>query len=326
MRNMSEAETKVRIAKRVAEMLPDGGFVNLGVGIPTMAVDYLPANKHIYIQTENGMLGVGPKQLSGEAIIPNLINASRTPVTETPGCCYFDSATSFAMIRSGRMDATVIGAIQINEAGDLANWALPGKGVLGPGGAMDLVVGVKEVIVATSHTAKNGRHKLVKDCTVPLTGRKVVNTLVTEYAVFKFKDGMMFFQKSLLAGLFILLAITAPAAHSAVSNADKTNGHTAASGAVYLSLIWSVETSRLHPVAGAQRFLSTPAPCGLLRYEQGNDHEPDGFFSHPACVHPRCSPRRPGPEMDVGSHWRTGRERAGAGRHPGDAKPGTGGS
>ena len=179
MRNMSEAETKVRIAKRVAEMLPDGGFVNLGVGIPTMAVDYLPANKHIYIQTENG-------------IIPNLINASRTPVTETPGCCYFDSATSFAMIRSGRMDATVIGAIQINEAGDLANWALPGKGVLGPGGAMDLVVGVKEVIVATSHTAKNGRHKLVKDCTVPLTGRKVVNTLVTEYAVFKFKDGMMF--------------------------------------------------------------------------------------------------------------------------------------
>ena len=116
MRNMSEAETKVRIAKRVAEMLPDGGFVNLGVGIPTMAVDYLPANKHIYIQTENGMLGVGPKQLSGEAIIPNLINASRTPVTETPGCCYFDSATSFAMIRSGRMDATVIGAIQINEA------------------------------------------------------------------------------------------------------------------------------------------------------------------------------------------------------------------
>lgn len=160
MRNMSEAETKVRIAKRVAEMLPDGGFVNLGVGIPTMAVDYLPADKHIYIQTENGMLGVGPKQLSGEAIIPNLINASRTPVTETPGCCYFDSATSFAMIRSGRMDATVIGAIQINEAGDLANWALPGKGVLGPGGAMDLVVGVKEVIVATSHTAKNGRHKL----------------------------------------------------------------------------------------------------------------------------------------------------------------------
>lgn len=99
MRNMSEAETKVRIAKRVAEMLPDGGFVNLGVGIPTMAVDYLPADKHIYIQTENGMLGVGPKQLSGEAIIPNLINASRTPVTETPGCCYFDSATSFAMIK-----------------------------------------------------------------------------------------------------------------------------------------------------------------------------------------------------------------------------------
>ncbi|MCC8159203.1 MAG: 3-oxoacid CoA-transferase subunit B [Phascolarctobacterium sp.] len=192
MKNLSEAEVKLRIAKRVAEMLPDGGFVNLGVGIPTLAVDYLPAGKRLYIQTENGMLGVGPKPRSEAEIIPNLINASRTPITETPGCCYFDSATSFAMIRSGRMDATVIGAIQVNERGDLANWALPGKGVLGLGGAMDLVVGVKEVIVATSHTAKNGKHKLVKSCTVPLTGIGVVNTLVTEYAVFKFKDGKMF--------------------------------------------------------------------------------------------------------------------------------------
>lgn len=192
MRNLSETEIKVRIAKRVAEMLPDGGFVNLGVGIPTMAVDYLSAEKRIYIQTENGMLGVGPQPLSDEARIPNLINASRMPITETAGCCYFDSATSFAMIRSGRMDATVIGAIQVSEKGDLANWALPGKGVLGLGGAMDLVVGVKEVIVATSHTAKNGGHKLVKNCAVPLTGMMVVNTLVTEYAVFKFNDGVMF--------------------------------------------------------------------------------------------------------------------------------------
>ena len=168
MKNLSEAEVKLRIAKRVAEMLPDGGFVNLGVGIPTLAVDYLPAGKRLYIQTENGMLGVGPKPRSEAEIIPNLINASRTPITETPGCCYFDSATSFAI------------------------GAQPGKGVLGPGGAMDLVVGVKEVIVATSHTAKNGKHKLVKSCTVPLTGIGVVNTLVTEYAVFKFKDGKMF--------------------------------------------------------------------------------------------------------------------------------------
>ena len=140
LKELTDAEIRTRIAKKVAQLLPDGGFVNLGVGIPTQAVDYLPAAKKIYIQTENGMLGVGPGPKAEEDIVPNLINASRKPVTETPGCCYFDSAASFAMIRSGRMDATVIGAIQVSERGDLANWALPGKGVLGPGGAMDLVV------------------------------------------------------------------------------------------------------------------------------------------------------------------------------------------
>ena len=191
MRQLTDTEVRVRIAKKVAEMLPDGGFVNLGVGIPTQAVNYLPASKKIYIQTENGMLGVGPGAKSEEEIVPNLINASRQPVTETPGCCYFDSAASFAMIRSGRMDATVIGAIQVSERGDLANWALPGKGVLGPGGAMDLVVGVKNVIVATQHVANNGKHKLVKDCTVPITGLEVVNTVVTEFAVFKFINNEM---------------------------------------------------------------------------------------------------------------------------------------
>lgn len=191
MRQLTDTEVRVRIAKKVAEMLPAGGFVNLGVGIPTQAVNYLPASKKIYIQTENGMLGVGPGAKSEEEIVPNLINASRQPVTETPGCCYFDSAASFAMIRSGRMDATVIGAIQVSERGDLANWALPGKGVLGPGGAMDLVVGVKDVIVATQHVANNGKHKLVKDCTVPITGLEVVNTVVTEFAVFKFINNEM---------------------------------------------------------------------------------------------------------------------------------------
>ena len=191
MRQLTDTEVRVRIAKKVAEMLSDGGFVNLGVGIPTQAVNYLPASKKIYIQTENGMLGVGPGAKSEEEIVPNLINASRQPVTETPGCCYFDSVASFAMIRSGRMDATVIGAIQVSERGDLANWALPGKGVLGPGGAMDLVVGVKDVIVATQHVANNGKHKLVKDCTVPITGLEVVNTVVTEFAVFKFINNEM---------------------------------------------------------------------------------------------------------------------------------------
>lgn len=181
---LSTEEAKVRIAKKIAELLPDGGFVNLGVGIPTMACNYLPEGKKLIIQTENGMLGVGPAPANGEEC-PNLINASRKPITETPGCAYFDSAASFAMIRSGRIDVTVIGAIEVAENGDLANWALPGTGVLGPGGAMDLVTGVKEVIVATQHVAKNGKSKLVKKCSVPLTGLGVVNTIVTEFAVFR---------------------------------------------------------------------------------------------------------------------------------------------
>ncbi len=191
MRQLTDTEIRTRIAKKVAELLPDGGFVNLGVGIPTQAVNYLSPAKKLYIQTENGMLGVGAAPKTEADIVPNLINASRQPITETPGCCYFDSATSFAMIRSGRMDATVIGAIQVSERGDLANWALPGKGVLGPGGAMDLVVGVKDVIVATQHVANNGKHKLVENCTVPITGLEVVNTLVTEFAVFKFMNKEM---------------------------------------------------------------------------------------------------------------------------------------
>lgn len=188
---LDEKITKERIAKRVAMELPDGGVVNLGVGIPTMAVDYLPANKTIYIQSENGMLGVGPSPSSDAELIPNLINASRKPVTEIPGSSYFDSATSFAMIRSGRVAATVIGAIQVSEQGDLANWSLPGTGVLGPGGAMDLVVGTKNVIVATQHMAKGGKHKLIKECTLPITGLRVVNTLITEFAVFKFMNNKM---------------------------------------------------------------------------------------------------------------------------------------
>lgn len=191
MNKLTEEEVRIRIAKRVAELLPDHAFVNLGVGIPTLACDYLPKGKHIIIQTENGMLGVGPAPKTEAESNPNIINASRKRITKTPGCSFFDSAASFAMIRSGRMDVTVIGAIQVSENGDLANWALPGKGVLGPGGAMDLVTGVKEVIVATQHVAKNGKHKLVKTCTVPLTGLKVVTTLVTEYATFKFISGKM---------------------------------------------------------------------------------------------------------------------------------------
>ncbi len=192
MSTLSEQEVKERIAKRVAQELPDGGVVNLGVGIPTLAVDFLPEGKEVFIQTENGMLGVGPSPLKTDELIPNLINASRQPITEILGSSYFDSATSFAMIRGGRVDATVIGALQVSEAGDLANWSIPGKDILGPGGAMDLVAGVKKVIVATQHSAKGNMPKLIPVCTMPLTALCAVDVLITEFAVFHFRDHKMF--------------------------------------------------------------------------------------------------------------------------------------
>lgn len=192
MNELTQEQIKERIAKRVAEELPNGGVVNLGVGIPTLAVDYLESGKKVYIQAENGMLGVGPTPKSEEEIIPNLINASRQYVTELPGSAYFDSATSFAMIRGGKVDVTVIGALQISETGDLANWSIPGKDVLGPGGAMDLVAGVKKVIVATQHTAKDGSPKIIPSCTMPLTALKAVDLIITEYAVFEFRNHVLF--------------------------------------------------------------------------------------------------------------------------------------
>ncbi len=189
MISLTEDQVKERIARRVAEELPDNGIVNLGVGIPTLAVDYLSKEKKIYIQTENGMLGVGPTP-KNEDINPNLINASRKHISPIPGASYFDAATSFAMIRCGRLDATVIGALEISENGDLANWRIPGKDILGPGGAMDLVAGVKKVIVATQHTNRDGRAKIVPKCKLPLTAINAVDYIITEFAVFKFeKEG-----------------------------------------------------------------------------------------------------------------------------------------
>ncbi len=209
MNKLTEAQVKERIAKRVAEELPDGGIVNLGVGIPTLAVDYLPKGKQIFIQTENGMLGVGPSPTNEEDINPNLINASRQHITEIPGSSYFDSATSFAMIRCGRLDATVIGALQVSEKGDLANWRIPGKDILGPGGAMDLVAGVKEVIVATQHTNKDGQGKILPVCDLPLTALKAVNCLITEYALFRFeKEGLVLMEHTSDITLDELKAIT----------------------------------------------------------------------------------------------------------------------